>query len=134
VTVVVDASVVVALLLDGEADGAFADQQLSGQRLVAPHLLPAEVTNVIRRAAAAKAVSADAAALAIADLGAMSIDLFPFAPFAARVWELRKNLTSYDAWYVGLAESLDVPLVTLDKRLARANGPRCEFLAPGRRL
>ena len=60
------------------------------------------------------------------------MELFPFAPFAERVWALRENLTSYDAWYVALAEALDCPLVTLDRRLSRANGPICEIIAPPR--
>ena len=64
----------------------------------------------------------------------LEMDLFPFAPFAERVWELRSNLTSYDAWYVALAEALDCPLVTLDRKLSRAIGPKCEIIAPPRSL
>ena len=59
-----------------------------------------------------------------------AIVLFPFAPFAARIWALRNNLTCYDAWYVALAEALDCPLVTLDGRLARAAGPECRIVVP----
>ena len=58
------------------------------------------------------------------------IDLLPFGPYAERIWELRSNLTPYDAWYVGCAEALAVPLATLDARLSRAPGPRCRFLLP----
>lgn len=58
------------------------------------------------------------------------MELFPFAPFAGRIWALRENLTSYDAWYVALAEALDCPLATLDRKLSRASGPRCDVLAP----
>ena len=54
----------------------------------------------------------------------------PFAPFAERVWVLRANLTSYDAWYVALAEALDCPFATLDRKLGRAHGPRCEIILP----
>ena len=54
----------------------------------------------------------------------------PFVPFASRVWQLRSNLTVYDAWYVALAEALDWPLITLDRRLSRAVGPRCEVIVP----
>ena len=60
----------------------------------------------------------------------LRIDLFPYGPFAARVWELRGNLTSYDAWYVALAETLDAQLATLDLRLSRSPGPRCLFALP----
>ena len=60
----------------------------------------------------------------------LSIECYPFEPFAERVWELRNTLTSYDAWYVAVAEALDLPLATLDARLARAPGPKCKFLLP----
>ena len=60
----------------------------------------------------------------------LDIDLFPFAPFSDRVWALRSNLTSYDAWYVAMAEFFDCPLVTLDWKLSRASGLRCEVVTP----
>ena len=60
------------------------------------------------------------------------MQLYPFAPFAERVWSLRDNLTAYDAWYVALAEALDCPLATLDRKLGRASGPTCEFIIPVR--
>jgi predicted nucleic acid-binding protein len=60
----------------------------------------------------------------------LDIDFFPFEPFADRIWELRHNVTSYDAWYVALAEALKLPLATLDEPLAKSNGVRCEFLRP----
>ncbi|HVR30757.1 MAG TPA: type II toxin-antitoxin system VapC family toxin [Thermoanaerobaculia bacterium] len=60
----------------------------------------------------------------------LEIALFPFEPFAARVWELRRNLTSYDSWYVAVAEALELPFASLDRRLSRATGPRCRFLLP----
>ena len=60
----------------------------------------------------------------------LDIDLFPFEPFADRIWELRHNVTSYDAWYVALAEALKLPLATLDKPLSKSNGVTCEFLTP----
>ena len=60
----------------------------------------------------------------------LDLDLFPFAPFAGRVWELRRNLTCYDAWYVAMAEAFDYPLATLDQRLGRATGPRCQIILP----
>ena len=66
------------------------------------------------------------------DLLRLDMDLFPFAPFADRVWALRSNLTSYDAWYVALAEVLDCPLVTIDRKLSRASGPQCEIIVPPR--
>jgi predicted nucleic acid-binding protein len=58
------------------------------------------------------------------------LELFSFEPFAERVWVLRHNVTSYDAWYVALAEVLRLPLATLDERLVKAKGPTCNFLTP----
>lgn len=132
-TLVVDASVVVAALIDGGDDGAWAESMLVSDRLAAPHLMPVEVANILRRAALAGDVSADAATLAHADLLALRVQLYPYEPFADRTWELRERLTAYDAWYVALAESLDADLATLDRRLARAAGVRCAFATPGRR-
>lgn len=129
-TVVVDASVMVALLVDVGRDGANAEAAVVGQRLAAPHLMPAEVANVLRRSTTSRLISADTAALALADLGDLPVLLYPFGSFSDRVWELRRNLTSYDAWYVALAEELDVPLLTLDRRLRRAPGLRCEVRVP----
>jgi predicted nucleic acid-binding protein len=127
---VVDASLVVAALIDSGNDGTWAHELLGADQLAAPHLMPVEVANVLRRAVLNGDVSADSAALAHADLLALRIDLFPYGPFAARVWELRGNLTSYDAWYVALAEALEARFATLDVRLSRSRGPRCLFVIP----
>ena len=129
-TLVVDASLVVAALIDSGTDGRWADSMLESDALVAPHLLPVEVANVLRRAAANGDVSADSASLAHADLLGLRINLFAYEPFADRVWELRGGVSAYDAWYVALAESLDAPLATLDRRLTRSTGTRCRFAIP----
>jgi len=129
-TIVVDASAVVAALVDGGSTGAWAASELGGGPLAAPHLMPVEATNILRRAVLTGDLSADTAALAHDDLVQLRIELFPYEPFAPRVWELRANVTAYDAWYVALAEVLGGPLVTLDLRLARAPGPRCDFRLP----
>ena len=126
-TTVVDASVVVAALVDTGSQGIWAESLLASGALAAPHVLPVEVASILRRTVAAGEVSADVAALAHADLLALRVELFPYRPLAARVWELRENVTPYDAWYVALAESLDAPWATLDARLSRAAGPRCGF-------
>jgi len=127
---VVDAAFVVAALVDGGPDGTWADALLTTDHLAAPHLLLVEVANILRRAVLSEDLSADAASMAHADLLALRVDLFPYGPFASRVWELRDNVTAYDAWYVALAESLDARLATLDLRLSRATGPRCPFETP----
>ncbi len=129
-TAVADASVIVAALVDDGPAGRWAEELLASTPLAAPHLLPVEAANVLRRAALAGDISDDVASLAHADLVALPVDLFPYEQFAGRIWELRGSVTAYDAWYVALAESLDVPLATLDGRLARAPGPRCRFLGP----
>lgn len=129
-SLVVDASVVVAALVDSGATGQWAEDLLATEALVAPHLLPVEVANVLRRAALAGEISADVAALAHADLLDLRIDLIPYAAVADRIWALRATVTAYDAWYVAAAELLDAPLATLDQRVATAPGPRCVFVLP----
>lgn len=127
---VVDASLVVAALIDTGTDGTWAHELLGTDQLAAPHLMPVEVANILRRAVLHGDLSADSAALAHADLLALRIDLFPYGPFSDRVWELRGNVTCYDAWYVALAEALETRLATLDVRLSRSQGPRCLFETP----
>ena len=129
-TVVIDASLVVAAVIDVGKVGEWAEAVLLDGPLAAPALMPAEVGNILRRAGLASDISEDAAAQAHADLLALRVRLFPYVPFGSRVWELRATLTAYDAWYVALAESLDSPLATLDRRMARAPGPRCRFRTP----
>ena len=89
-----------------------------------------EVSNVVRRAVLAGSISRDVGALAHEALPHMRVTIFDFGILAARVWELHPNVTAYDAVYVALAEELDAPLMTLDRRLARADGPTCSFLTP----
>ena len=78
----------------------------------------------------ARQISGVEATLAHDNLLRLELDLFPFAPFAERVWELRRNVTCYDAWYVALAEAFDCPLATLDGKLSRASGPTCGIITP----
>jgi predicted nucleic acid-binding protein len=130
VTAVVDASVVVAALIDDGPPGRWAEELLASTPLAAPHLMPVEAANILRRAALAGDVSDDIASLAHADLLAVGVELFPYELLAERIWELRGAVTAYDGWYVALAESLKAPLATLDARLARAPGPRCKFIGP----
>jgi len=127
---VVDASVVVAGLVDGGETGAWAETVLTADVLAAPHIMPVEVANILRRLALAGEISSDLATLAHADLLDLGVRLFPYAPLATRAWELRSNLTAYDACYVALAESLGAELATLDRRLGRASGPCCTFRLP----
>jgi predicted nucleic acid-binding protein len=130
VTLVVDASLVVSALTDSGDTGKWAEAQLLAGELSAPHLMPAEAAIILRRAAAQGDITADVASMAHADLLDLQVELFPYAPFAARIWELRDNVTAYDAWYIALAEFLGSSVATLDQRMSRAAGPRCSFKRP----
>ena len=131
-TLVVDASLVVSALIDSGPEGQWAETELAGSPLAAPHLLPVEVANILRRAVRSRLLSRDVAALAHTDLLSLRIELFAYEIVATRVWELRSSVTAYDAWYVALAESLNAPLATLDRKLSRSSGPRCKFRLPPR--
>ncbi|MDQ3178152.1 MAG: type II toxin-antitoxin system VapC family toxin [Actinomycetota bacterium] len=128
--IVVDASVLVAasMLADDAAD--WARQVIVGDDLAAPHLAPVEAQQAIRRLLQRDAIDVRIANQARLDVLAVNLDLHPFAPFADRVWSLRENLTAYDAWYVAVAEALDCPLATLDRRLADAPGLSCDVRTP----
>lgn len=128
-TLVLDASVVVGALLDSGITGRWCRQQLATADLHGPHLLPAEIVSVLRRVLLADAAQDASVQLAVADLAELDIALHDFLPLAPRIWDLRNNLSAYDAWYVALAEALDAPLATLDQRLASAAGIRCQVLA-----
>ena len=129
-SVVADSSVLVAALVDGGAPGTWAEELLASRPLHAPEIVLAEVSNTLRRLERARGISAAEANAAQADLMKLHIELFPFAPFADRIWQLRHSITSYDAWYVALAEALNLPLATLDRRLMRSSVARCRFLLP----
>lgn len=129
-TAVVDASAVVAALTDNEQVGDWARTELERGGLAAPHLMPVETANLLRHGVLRGRLPPDSASLAHDDLLRLSVSLFPYEPLARRIWELRDNLTAYDAWYVALAEALDIPLVTLDRRMAGAAGAKCEFRMP----
>jgi len=88
-TVVVDASVVVAGLASADVTGEWAESVLAGEPLAAPHLMPVEAASILHRAELAGEISADAASLAHADLGRLRVEYFPYDPFAERIWELR---------------------------------------------
>jgi len=125
---VVDASVLVTALADDVSDGDRARARLRGEALAAPDHVDLEVTSVLRGRHAGGHISARRAELALADLAALPMDRVPTLRLIARCWELRDNLTVYDAAYVALAEVLDAPLLTADARLAKAPGPRCPIL------
>jgi predicted nucleic acid-binding protein len=126
---VVDDSVFVSALLDTGVVGQWAESTLASESIIAPELAMVETTNILRRLERAKEISPLEAKLALRDFMRLDIQLFPFAPFSERIWALRDNVTSYDAWYMALAEALDCPLATLDQKLTLANGTNCSFLS-----
>lgn len=130
---VVDASALVAMLTDLHG-GRWVVEQVQDRTLVGPHLLLFEAGNILRRLEAAGGIDPTTAAVAHADLLDCAVWLVGYPAVAERARELRADLTTYDASYVALAEALDGPLVTLDTRIARAPGIRCEVRAwgPGR--
>ncbi|MGI9034135.1 MAG: VapC toxin family PIN domain ribonuclease [Candidatus Aeolococcus gillhamiae] len=129
-SIVCDASTLVAMLVDGGSDGEWATSVLSDADLLAPHLLVFEAANVLRRLAAAGLVSADQAAQGHVDLMDVQLELWPYDLVAARSWQLRDNLSVYDASYVAVAELTGATLATLDRRIGRAPGLRCVVVSP----
>lgn len=130
-SIVIDSSVLVAALVDSGPHGDWAERVLASGLLQAPELVLAETTNIFRRLERAKVVTTSEANAVQDDLMQLHIELFSYEPFAGRIWELRHNVTSYDAWYVAVAEALNLPLATLDESLTKSNGVTCRFLTPG---
>jgi predicted nucleic acid-binding protein len=119
--VVIDASVLVdALLVAGPAR-----IRLTSENLQAPELIDAELLSVLRRLALAHKLQEGHALQALATANRLGLRRHPCRSLWPRAWDLRTNLSAYDALYVALAEQLDAPLLTADARLARAPGLRC---------
>jgi predicted nucleic acid-binding protein len=129
-SIVVDSSVLVAALIDSGTHGDWAEKTLARGSLCAPQLARIEATNIFRRLERAKLITTPEANAAQDDLMQLDMELFSFEPFADRVWELPHNVTSYNAWYVALAEALKLPLATLDEPLSKSKKVTCEFLTP----
>lgn len=117
--IVVDASVVIEVLLQTEDGIAIMAGLLSRREtLHAPHLLDIEVAQVLRRYVLRGELTAGRAQQALDMMSEFPIRRYPHVPLLGRIWELRPNLTAYDAAYVALAEGLDATLVTRDRMLA----------------
>ena len=121
--IVLDASAVIELLLQ-TATGKRVARRIAArsQGLHAPHLIDVEVLQVLRRWEARGALSSDRAAEAVVDLAQLDLRRHPHDVLSSRIWELRANVTAYDAAYLALAEALRAPLLTTDGRIARAPG------------
>ena len=124
--IVIDASAEVAVLLNvGPEVEAIRDRiARPGETLHVPHLFEIEVLHALRRPTLLGTVSPERARLALSRLRDTQLVRYPHTPLMERIWELKDNLTTYDAAYIALAEALDAPLITLDARLARAPGIR----------
>lgn len=124
--IVVDASVIANVVGDDEAAGQLARARLAAASAVsAPDLVDVETVSVLRRRWLAGDLSDERFRGAVDDLLALPITRFPVGPFMVRAFELRANITAYDACYVALAEALDCPLITADRRLANAPLTTC---------
>jgi len=125
---VLDASALVELLI-GTPRGLRVAEELEDEEesIHMPHLADVEVASALRRLVAAGAISERVAAEAIEDLQDLGMDRHAHDPLLERIWELRRNVSAYDAAYVALAEVLDAPLLTCDRRLKRASGIRAHI-------
>ena len=124
--IVVGASVLAPALADDSADGDRVRERLRGEQLTAPELIDLEVVSTLRRAARAGRLDDRRSGQVLTDLAALPLNRVPHLPLLSRIWELRDNLTAYDAAYVALAEALDALFLTADGPLGRASGVRCE--------
>jgi predicted nucleic acid-binding protein len=125
---VVDASVLTAFYAsDDPRRGAVSARLASGDALFAPAHVDAEVVSALRGLARVNARVARAVPAALAHLAGFSIRRMPLPPLLDRMWQLRSNVTPYDAAYIALAERLAGPLITCDAKLAGASRVRCSF-------
>lgn len=128
---VVDASVLVDALVGAGPHGERARAELRHvSALEVPSIFTAEATSALRALVLRGELELSRAAAALEQVRTVRTIQYPFEPFCRRVWELRANLTVYDAWYVALAEWLGSDLVTADERLVGASGPRCLVRLP----
>ena len=124
---VVDASVLAVALLDDGANGDALRARLRGEDLAAPSIIDLEVLSVWRGLARSGPLDARRAALAVDDLRVLPLQRVDPTVLIERCWELRDELTVYDASYVALAEAMQAALITGDRRIARAPGPLCSI-------
>ncbi len=125
---VVDASVLVSFYATDDPLRQHAVTRLAaGHTMFAPAHVDAEVVSALRRLAHANSALTEAVPRALRHLAGMPIRRMPIAPLLDRIWQLRDNVTPYDAAYVALAEQLDCVLITCDAKLAKATGPECAF-------
>ncbi len=120
--IVLDASAACELLLATKTGGSVAHRIRGSESLHAPQLLVIECIQVIRRTVKRGDIGTELGSLLVSDMLALDVELYDHSLLATRIWELRVNLTAYDAAYVALSELLGAPLVTTDAKLAGAPG------------
>ncbi|HTB71520.1 MAG TPA: type II toxin-antitoxin system VapC family toxin [Solirubrobacteraceae bacterium] len=123
---VVDSSAILEAFATVDPPARLLERLATDASLHAPHLIDTEVLSVLRRMTIHETIGAERAELARADFDDLGLIRYPHQPLSSRVWELRHNLSAYDATFVALAEALSAPLVTCDRRLASATGHRAE--------
>jgi predicted nucleic acid-binding protein len=126
--IVLDASAVLEMLLNTRAAPRVTARVFApGETLHAPHVLDLEVAQALRRYVLAGETEEDRGEEALRDFRDLPLSRYPHEPFLERIWELRRNVTAYDAAYLALAEALDAPFVTRDVKVARAPGHRARI-------
>lgn len=128
---VVDASCLYKALVGTDDAEPIRERLRTAAELAAPHVVDVEVFSVIRSEHRRGTLDRTEAAQAVEDLEAWPAERFGHRLLLPRAWELRGTVRGWDAMYVALAEALDAPLITADRRLAKASGPRCEIQVPG---
>ena len=124
---IVDASCLFESLTRRSQAAAVDQRMRADPDMAAPHIIDVEVFGAVRREWRAGALDQTAALQAIEDLEYWPAERIDHRPLLERAWELRHDVRGWDAMYVALAEALEAPLLTLDRRLARANGPTCRI-------
>jgi len=119
---VVDSSAVLEALAARDPAPGLVERLADDGDLHAPHLIDTEVLHALRRLVRRGQLSGERAHDCRTDFAELTLVRYPHEPLNDRVWELRENLTAYDATFVALAEALDTPLITCDARLAAAPG------------
>jgi predicted nucleic acid-binding protein len=128
--IVVDASVLAPALVSLTESDTRLRGELQGRELAAPDHVGLEVMSILRKYCRRNVIREERAALALFDLSELPIERIRLAALENRIWELRHNMTAYDAAYVALAERFGAELWTFDRKLANAPGPECAIKVP----
>jgi predicted nucleic acid-binding protein len=128
--IVLDTSAMVELLVGSDATAEEIRALVIGQKLAAPHAIDLECASGLRGLVNGRKLPADEAERALELLGKMNVKRYGHSALLPRIWQLRNNMWPYDAAYVALAESLGAQLVTIDAKLEKAPGLRCEIVRP----